>query len=568
MVKKTNFLLFSFIAALIASPAYSVTVSKTYVDSSDKKLQSNILLLRDMLNTKDSSGNWVTLDTEEQLAIPAINELNAEMATKQDAISADNLLPAEYVSGLAAVATSGSYNDLTDVPVIPSMDDLATSAELTALQTALETSIAEKQDKGEYLVASDLTTLNEAITALQNGKADASTVTTIQETISKLGDTYATKADMTAADAALQSAIDNMDLSTYAKTADLAKVATSGQYSDLEGLPEIPSIEGLATSAELTALQTALEISIAEKQDKGEYLVASDLTTLNEAITALQNGKADASTVTTIQETISKLGDTYATKADMTAADEALQSAIDNMDLSAYAKTADVESALGAKEDSANKLTTATADEIEAMSSDDKATKFPSVAVAQTIANAAVTKVNEVAGDLSTLQTQVGTNTADIAEIKVAGYQTADDVSGAIETATADLATKSEVEAVSTVANAAAVKADVDAALENIYTKTEVDAAIEAIEEYDDTALAARVTANEGAIATNTTGIADNKSAIESLQNAGFVAGTKTAGSYLVNFDAEGNASYAAVEILDATGAPIDLTTGAVKQCF
>ena len=116
--------------------------------------QSNILLLRDMLNTKDSSGNWVTLDTEEQLAIPAINELNAEMATKQDAISADNLLPAEYVSGLAAVATSGSYNDLTDVPVIPSMDDLATSAELTALQTALETSIAEKQDKGEYLVAS------------------------------------------------------------------------------------------------------------------------------------------------------------------------------------------------------------------------------------------------------------------------------------------------------------------------------------------------------------------------------------------------------------------------------
>ena len=593
MVKKTNFLLFSFIAALIASPAYSVTVSKTYVDSSDKKLQSNILLLRDMLNTKDSSGNWVTLDTEEQLAIPAINELNAEMATKQDAISADNLLPAEYVSGLAAVATSGSYNDLTDVPVIPSMDDLATSAELTALQTALETSIAEKQDKGEYLVASDLTTLNEAITALQNGKADASTVTTIQETISKLGDTYATKADMTAADAALQSAIDNMDLSTYAKTADLAKVATSGQYSDLEGLPEIPSIEGLATSAELTALQTALETSIAEKQEKGEYLVAADLTELNNAITALQSGKADASTVTTIQETISKLGDTYATKADMTAADEALQSAIDNMDLSAYAKiadveatyatkesvaskadvsalteyakTADVESALGAKEDAANKLTTATADEIEAMSSDDKATKFPSVAVAQTIANAAVTKVNEVAGDLSTLQTQVGTNTADIAEIKAAGYQTADDVSGAIETATADLATKSEVEAVSTVANAAAVKADVDAALENIYTKTEVDAAIEAIEEYDDTALAARVTANEGAIATNTTGIADNKSAIESLQNAGFVAGTKTAGSYLVNFDAEGNASYAAVEILDATGAPIDLTTGAVK---
>ncbi len=500
MVKKTNFLLFSLIAALVASPAYSVTVSKTYVDSSDKKLQSNILLLRDMLNTKDSAGQWVTLDTEEKLAIPAINELHAELGDIKAA--AESAVTDEDVAGAI----------------------------------------------GEALVD------------------------------------YAKTADV------------NTAMDTKANTADLAAVATSGQYADLEGLPEIPSLDGLVSAEKLAEVQTALEASIAEKQEKGEYLVAADLTELNNAITALQSGKADASTVTTIQETISKLGDTYATKADMTAADEALQSAIDNMDLSAYAKiadveatyatkesvaskadvsalteyakTADVESALGAKEDSANKLTAATAEEIEAMSSDDKATKFPSVAVAQTIANAAVTKVNEVAGDLSTLQTQVGTNTADIAEIKAAGYQTADDVSGAIETATADLATKSEVEAVSTVANAAAVKADVDAALENIYTKTEVDAAIEAIEEYDDTALAARVTANEGAIVTNTTGIADNKSAIESLQNAGFVAGTKTAGSYLVNFDAEGNASYAAVEILDATGAPIDLTTGAVKQCF
>ena len=85
MAMKKNFLLFSFIATLIASPAYSVTVSKTYVDSSDKKLQSNILLLRDMLNTKDSAGKWITLDTEAQLAIPAINELKAALDAKADA---------------------------------------------------------------------------------------------------------------------------------------------------------------------------------------------------------------------------------------------------------------------------------------------------------------------------------------------------------------------------------------------------------------------------------------------------------------------------------------------------
>ena len=245
-----------------------------------------------------------------------------------------------------------------------------TADELAEVQTALEAAIAEKQEKGEYLVAADLTELNNAITALQTGKADTSTVTTIQETISKLGDTYATKADMTAADEALQSAIDNMDLSAYAKTADLAAVAISGQYADLQGKPEIPSVEGLATSEELNTLRTTLEASIAEKQDKGEYLVASDLTELNNAITALQTGKADASTVTTIQETISKLGDTYATKADMTAADEALQAAIDAIDipsLDAYAKTADVDAALALKADKSELSDLVTSEQLTAL---------------------------------------------------------------------------------------------------------------------------------------------------------------------------------------------------------
>ncbi len=94
MVKKTNILLFSLIAALVAGPAYSVTVSKTYVDRQDKTLQGNILLLRDMLNAKDSSGAWLTLDTEAKLAIPAINELKAALDAKanvDDVLTADSL---------------------------------------------------------------------------------------------------------------------------------------------------------------------------------------------------------------------------------------------------------------------------------------------------------------------------------------------------------------------------------------------------------------------------------------------------------------------------------------------
>ena len=394
MTKKTSFLLSFLIFAVTSGSAFSAVNYATedyvddqyidvvgYVDSknrtlkstmnaNDNQLFSNQEVLRDMLNARDADDNWIPLETDAKLAIPAINELNTKMKNKQDAISEDNLLPAELVSGLATVATTGSYSDLADKPEIPALDGLATSEELDTLRTTLEAAIEEKQAKGDYLTAESLTELNNAVTALQSGKADVSTVTALQNAINGLGDTYATDAEL-----------------------------------------------GIAI----------------------------------EGVKALIPSLAD------------------------------------------YAKTADVEAELALKEDVANKVSGATAEEISAMSSEEKATKYPSISVAQTIAAAAVTEVNKVAGDLSTLQTQVGTNTADITEIKGAGYQTAEQVSGAITTATADLASKSYV-----------------------------DTAIAGIEEYDDTALAGRVTANEGAIATNTAAIADNKSAIEALEGAGY----------------------------------------------
>ena len=491
MTRKTSILLPFLIFAVMSGAAHSAETYATedyvdeqfadvvgYVDGKNRTLTSRMTtnnnqlfanqeLLRDMLNERDASGNWVTLDTEAQLAIPAINELKAALDAKADA---------------------------ADV---------------------------------------DLTELNSAIEALQTGKATVADLEALQNTVDALGNTYATDAELSAQIDAVKELIPSV--SDYVLASDLAAVATTGSYDDLKDKPTIPSIEGLASSQELTNLQTALEAKIAEKQAAGDYAALADMTAAKAAIEELKTGKADASTVATLQESISKLGDTYAT-------DTELSNAIAAIDLTPFAKVADVESALALKENAANKVATATAEQIEAMSSADKATKYPSISVAQTIANAAVTKVNEVAGDLSTLQTQVGTNTADIAEIKAAGYQTSDDVQGAITTATADLAAKADV-----------------------YTKAQVDTAIGAIKEYDDTALAARVSTNETNIATNTSDIADNAVAIAALQDAGFVAGAKTAGSYLVNFDASGKVSYASVEIVDDKGNPIDLTTGAIN---
>ena len=270
----------------------------------------------------------------------AITTAVADLATKAEVnAKQDKLTPGTNIT--IADGTISANVDLSG---------LATEQALTNLQTALETEIAKKQNAGEYLVAADLTTLNDAVAALQTGKADKSTVETIQTTISKLGDTYATDTELADAIAA----INIPSLEGYVKSSDLAVVATSGQYADLQGKPEIPSIAGLATEQALNDLQTALETEIAKKQAAGEYLVAADLTTLNDAITALQTGKADKSTVETIQTTINNLGNTYATKSDMTAADAALQNAIDAIEipsLAEYAKTADVDAKLALKAD-------------------------------------------------------------------------------------------------------------------------------------------------------------------------------------------------------------------------
>lgn len=93
---------------------------------------------------------------------------------------------------------SGSYNDLTDKPTIPSVVGLAS-------QSYVDTKVANLVNSAP----TTLDTLGELATALQN---NSSTVE------------------------ALNSAIGNK-----ANTADLAAVATSGSYADLQGKPTIPS---------------------------------------------------------------------------------------------------------------------------------------------------------------------------------------------------------------------------------------------------------------------------------------------------------------------------------------
>ena len=99
---------------------------------------------------------------------------------------------------LATVATSGSYNDLSDQPSIPSITGLAT-------ETYVDTAVSNLVDTAPAA----LDTLNELAAALGDDADFAGTVTT--------------------------------SLAAKANTADLATVATTGAYSDLTGTPTIPA---------------------------------------------------------------------------------------------------------------------------------------------------------------------------------------------------------------------------------------------------------------------------------------------------------------------------------------
>ena len=106
----------------------------------------------------------------------------------------------ENKPNFATVATSGSYNDLTDKPVIPEPPDLTPYAKTADLSTVATS--------GSYNDLTDKPTIPEA--------PDLSN--------------YATKDDLANA---------KPDLTPYAKTADLSTVATSGSYYDLKNKPDL-----------------------------------------------------------------------------------------------------------------------------------------------------------------------------------------------------------------------------------------------------------------------------------------------------------------------------------------
>ena len=254
------------------------------------------------MSKTEVSGKQIKDGTIEQVDLSAtlsgdITQLKSDVATLQTDVAGKASsagLAAVATSGaysdlsgtpsLSAVATSGSYNDLADKPSIPSITGLAS-------ETYVDTAVAGKADSASLAPVAtsgayaDLTGKPSLFDGAYSSLTGAPSLATVATTGS-----YNDLADKPSIPS-----ISGLATETYVDTAvagkadssSLATVATSGSYNDLTNKPSIPSITGLAS-------ETYVDTKVAD-------LVASapaTLDTLNELAAALGDDASFSTTVT------------------------------------------------------------------------------------------------------------------------------------------------------------------------------------------------------------------------------------------------------------------------------
>ncbi len=197
---------------------------------------------RNLFLAYDGNGSGLTATTY-QAAIDELAALAAALRTDLTTLQAS-------VAGLAAVATSGAYADLTGTP---DLSGFAECADLAAVATSGSygdltgtpalCAVASSCAYGDLTGAPDL-----------SGFAESADLAAVAMSGS-YGDLTGTP-----------------DLSGFAESADLAAVATSGSYADLTGTPALcavasscayadltgtPDLSGFAESADLAAVATS-----------------------------------------------------------------------------------------------------------------------------------------------------------------------------------------------------------------------------------------------------------------------------------------------------------------------
>ena len=147
---------------------------------------------------------------------------------------------------LATVAKTGSYQDLSNKPVIPEAYD---DAPLAARVSTNEAALTKLNGSGEGSVTKTVT--DKIAEVVAQAPEDLNTLKEIADWIAGHED------DAAAMNSAIQA--NTTALGTKANTADLSEVAFSGSYSDLSNRPTIPqAYDDTVLAGRVTAVETAL----------------------------------------------------------------------------------------------------------------------------------------------------------------------------------------------------------------------------------------------------------------------------------------------------------------------
>ena len=268
------------------------------------------------------------------------------------------------------------------------------------------------------------------------------------------------------------SKIPTTDLTGYAKTADLAKVATSGNYNDLTNLPTIPSTTGLATeeyvdnavkNVDLTnyALKTDIpdttgfalktEIPSVEGLASEDYvdtaisnIPKTDLTnyyTKNETDTAINNAKPDLTNYATQEYVSQKIAEAELDGSDVDLSSYYTKSEVDALipSTTGFITMADVE-AKGYLTEHQDLSAYALKTEIPSLEGYAKTTDIP-----DTTGFALKTEIPDVSGYALKTEIPDTSNFTTMSAVEAKGYQTASDVETAINNALANFINGEEV---------------------------------------------------------------------------------------------------------------------------
>ena len=226
-------------ADIVGKADKSDTYTKEEVDDKIDNIIGGEINLQNYYTKSEIDASQAAQDT----AIAA----KAPQATTYTKTEVNNLVsPKANSADLATVATSGSYNDLTDKPNIPAMQvqsdwNQTGTSEPDYIKNkptipTVPTDVSAFTNDAGYLINTDI-----------EGKADKSdtyTKTEVDDIISQVqaGQGSSLKNYYTKTQIDSQQAVQDATIALKANSADLATVATSGDYDDLSNKPTIPTV--------------------------------------------------------------------------------------------------------------------------------------------------------------------------------------------------------------------------------------------------------------------------------------------------------------------------------------